>query len=323
MVTLLDMLDQQDPEKRRKMAWEKALQDLGTAGHPMSISPLGILYRTYRDGPAALGQMWETIKTPGDIAAGKKPATVEDAAKFALDVGLLGLTGTAPKGALRANIGRNQRAFHVSPRADVDFKFSEARVGSGEGGAAFGWGANLTDNPAAVKWYKDNLGGRVFNTELPPGKYLEWNAPIGDAALAQKFGYTGKPVVKWGETGSGRLVVDMGGSARVLGKISKDGNAYIVTHRGKEIGVFGSKERAQAALETIGEPNIDLGVMTGQDLYMGLEKRLGSKKAASKALSEMGIKGMKVPADYAGSTAKNTHDYVIFSPEGLEMKGVE
>lgn len=101
MVGILDIMRQQDPKERARMGYDMTLQDLGTPGHPLSMTPMGILYRAATEGPGVLQGMWDTFKTPGDVAMGRKPATVEDAARFALDVGLTSAPVPAPKGALR------------------------------------------------------------------------------------------------------------------------------------------------------------------------------------------------------------------------------
>lgn len=79
--------------------------------NPMAHTPPGILARAVEGAPAMLEGMWNTFTTPGDILMGKKPATIEDAAKFALDVGLIGFGGSAPKGALRSGGARNAKGL--------------------------------------------------------------------------------------------------------------------------------------------------------------------------------------------------------------------
>lgn len=64
-------------------------------------------------------------------------------------------------------------------------------------------------------------------------------------------------------------------------------------------------------------------LLRGSDLYHKLENKFGSSKAASRALSEAGIPGIKY-AD-AGSrdpgTSRKTHNYVIFDPKHINIIG--
>lgn len=79
----------------------------------------------------------------------------------ALDWGLLGAAGTAPKGALRSGPARNEKgftAYHGSPH-DFD-RFSMGKIGTGEGKQAEGFGLYFAENPRVAEKYRENLSSR-------------------------------------------------------------------------------------------------------------------------------------------------------------------
>lgn len=138
-----DVTAEEDPRKRLGKVIEKMMTDAGTMGHPLSSTPPGMIYRAVKDGPAMMKGMWNTFTTPGDILAGKKKATVEDAAKFALDVGIGGgAFGTAPKGALRTFAGRNAKTADMAALAKAE-AMEKAGVGRDEIWKSTGWGKGV------------------------------------------------------------------------------------------------------------------------------------------------------------------------------------
>ena len=72
-------------------------------------------------------------------------------------------------------------------------------------------------------------------------------------------------------------------------------------------------------VETIYPSRVD-GKVRGQDLYDELSSMLGSKKAASKLLSDAGFVGIKYPAGTIfGGAKKGDTNYVIFKPEDMKI----
>lgn len=143
MAYLGDLMEEEDPRKRLAMTINKMVTDAGTVGHPLAMTPPGIAYRAAKDGPGMLKGLWNTFTTPGDILAGKKKATVGDAAKFALDVGIGGgAFGTAPKGALRTFAGRNAKTADLAALAKAE-AMEKAGVGRDEIWRATGWGRGV------------------------------------------------------------------------------------------------------------------------------------------------------------------------------------
>ena len=59
--------------------------------------------------------------------------------------------------------------------------------------------------------------------------------------------------------------------------------------------------------------------VTGQALYKGMERVLGSDKAASEALANLGIKGIKYLDGGSRTAGEGTHNYVIFSGDDVAI----
>ncbi len=64
--------------------------------------------------------------------------------------------------------------------------------------------------------------------------------------------------------------------------------------------------------------------MTGADAYVKLSRKLGGDKAASLALADEGVKGLKyLDANSRGAAVEKTHNFVIFRDEDVEVVGVQ
>jgi hypothetical protein len=64
--------------------------------------------------------------------------------------------------------------------------------------------------------------------------------------------------------------------------------------------------------------------MTGADAYVKLSRKLGGDKAASLALADEGVKGLKyLDANSRGAAVEKTHNFVIFRDEDVEVAGVQ
>jgi hypothetical protein len=160
--------------------WVSGYDELG---NPIYTTPMGDTYGTKiepRRGDPILDALgWEDTKTPRGIprnalglvaealwsgveapanALRGEPVTYGDAWGTALDWGLLGAAGTAPKGALRAGPARDQKgftAYHGSPH-DFD-RFSMDKIGTGEGAQAYGHGLYFAQNEGVASQYRSLL----------------------------------------------------------------------------------------------------------------------------------------------------------------------
>ena len=89
-----------------------------------------------------------------------------------------------------------------------------------------------------------------------------------------------------------------------------------------------STDLAQAQRKAKGMGNVKVSSepvdMTGAQAYTKLSRKLGGDKAASLALADEGVKGLKyLDANSRGAAGEKTHNFVIFRDEDVEVAGVQ
>ena len=110
--------------------------------------------------------------------------------------------------------GAMTKALHGSaPGKPVFDKFSKEFIGSGEGGAARGWGIYATDVPDVANTYRrlDSADpGNLYHLTLHPNKqkenWLEWDMPVPKEqiqAIQRQFQKEGLPVPVFSNTSTG------------------------------------------------------------------------------------------------------------------------
>jgi hypothetical protein len=260
------------------------------------------------------------------------------------------MTGRGLKGGVHVNTGEDvklQRAWHGTPHRGID-KFSTDKVGTGEGAQAYGWGLYFASKREVAEWYRENLTGR------DNGKRLEiqgTHTPAQQEAanlFADYFAdsdYENFADVDRGQLdGWATIAQDDGVSAAVVDAlrsldVSKlrepTGQVYEVEIPEDTDMLLWDKPVPDETLRKVAEASVARGLIgdvdealdlleqvdrRGELLYMGLSEQLGSDRAASQFLYDLGIKGIKYLDGNSRDGKGSTYNYVIFSGDDVAVK---
>lgn len=217
----------------------------------------------------------------------------------------------------------DQPAYHGTPH-EVD-RFSLQKIGSGEGNQAFGWGLYFASQRDIAEWYRKTLTGV---DKVPGGK-------AADEMLRKTKGDRVEAV---------RLLKRKGDEQAVefMRRGHSRGNLYEV-HVPEESELLDydkplsqQPDNVKAALRPVleqvyrGDPNdksndvsayvermLASGSNKGKDLYRDLVNDLGSERAASEALLEAGIPGLRYADGATRGRDDATHNYVIWDESAV------
>jgi len=235
-------------------------------------------------------------------------------------------------------------AFHGSPSKPFD-KFSLSKIGTGEGNQAFGHGLYFTDSKQVANIYRSTLSKIDHVYEIDGKKIdimdLDWADRNAVEALAKPGAY-GTP-----EVYIARLE-DQGVSQENINKITKSFERFRdrVNYR-EEVGgttfkvdlkpkqedyllwdkpLSEQSPKVREALKDVIEsvkkinPGVDEGQLKGQGIYnLYTEYRGGSQPAASEALLDRGIRGIKYLDRASRDKGEGTHNFVIFDDFDIEI----
>jgi len=245
---------------------------------------------------------------------------------------VVGMLGDAAK-AGRKGI----KAYHGSP-ADFD-KFSDEFIGTGEGAQAYGYGHYLAENPQVGKSYRDKLSPRKPVDEADVSFDVEnyFGDDIAEHAAdrAEYMSQGDKGVYYHFDDGSRGYIDDAG---EFIAEGVPQGKFYEVSvdadlgelldwdkpfnqqpeYVQKKLRENLPKEvrsRIAAAQQSFGAEK----VKGGDIINSILADHYGSQKKVSKALNDMGIKGIKYSDGASRAAEGGTKNYVVFDPEIIKI----
>lgn len=254
--------------------------------------------------------------------------------------------GDRTKALQSANKAFFQSAYHGSPH--IFDKFSLDAIGSGEGAQAFGWGLYFAGRKEIAQHYKQSLRqidtGAFDRGGIPPSQwrsaemfarqtdpkfpeqaardFAAWNNRDDADALtpvfAEAMANTGRlyqvdipedneyllwdaPLSEQPETVK-RAIEKLKGEDKDVEDLTDD---ELVAALGGLERTFGDKEK------------------TGQGLYKELSALKGSDKAASLALLDAGIAGIKYLDGGSRSAGDGSYNYVVFDDNAVSIKAYE
>ena len=237
--------------------------------------------------------------------------------------------------------------YHGTPH-EFD-EFSTEKIGTGEGAQAYGHGLYFADNQDVAKSYKDTLTRKSAQTKgAMPEALREYYTP---GRVVQEYGgydrvisfneqtdrnYWSVNVQAVKQTPDGTWIDAPGerprnhSTAPSLAKLKEagivsmpEGNLYGVTLNADKHELLNwnesVKDQSPEVYREIKELLPDMFVFGYEDhsglaAYNALAFRLGSPEAASKALSETGIKGIEYK-----NGARNGFNYVIFNDKNIKI----
>ncbi|MCL2872588.1 MAG: hypothetical protein FWF41_06390 [Betaproteobacteria bacterium] len=235
----------------------------------------------------------------------------------------------------------HQRAWHGSPHEF--YRFMLAHIGTGEGAQAYGWGMYFAGNKEIADYYRKSLSRWRAEDEqrlyTEAKNYAEDTIHYSDGDEKEAV----KGLLKdadfrrhsWGDETGARMVEQ---AARWIeeGKPdfvpSKEGKLYEVNIPEDHELLDWDKplaeqpENARTAIQPLiaqlkkSSPGFDTDTATGKGFYLAYSKhRGGNDEAASKALNEAGVKGIRYLDGFSRRKGEGSHNYVIFDDKSIEM----
>src|SRR5574343_143940 len=231
----------------------------------------------------------------------------------------------------------DQRAYHGTPYRGID-KFSTDNIGTGEGNQAFGWGLYFAGKKEVADYYSKTLGessvaydGKTLSedsTDYTAAELL-W-AQQGDKAGAKDDagGFENAKAIRAAIDRMDFAKIQRGGQLYEV-EIPEDSDMLIfdkpITSQPDKVKQIlkasGLWKELKENLSDYASPSNTRGKLKGENIYAVLAWKLGSEKAASQRLQELGIPGMKYPGGTISGVKSVGHNYVIFSGESVEKTG--
>jgi hypothetical protein len=229
--------------------------------------------------------------------------------------------------------------YHGSPHT-FD-KFDHAKMGTGEGAQAYGWGTYVADSPDVAKTYArvvDKGGGWKVN-EIPGVAKLDaWkNLPekeqadvtaayfnrgeYGAKAKLSELGFLGENLDSGVAKSAREIYHDFDKALKPEGSLYSvdlpDPHTEMMLDWDKPLSDE-LKSKLSPLIDSTKKsaPGLRVDEMTGGDFYRAYSAHRGGNQAgASQALNELGIPGIKYLDGTSRSAGAGTRNYVIFDPE--------
>ncbi len=214
----------------------------------------------------------------------------------------------ATKGEVLNTDALDQPAYHGTHQRGIE-QFTTQKIGTGEGAQAYGWGMYFAQSKDIAEFYREAITqakgvrqGQTYQVEVPEDSdLLDYDAKLKDQP--EKV----------------RAALEKAGVPTEQVEVRSNAD-------GKVLGTFptmGAARRAITSKNMDGKPKTVPNVSTGKDVYEALSKKLGSDEAASRALNDAGIPGLRfLDAGSRGAQAKGkSHNYVIFDDSAVRKTG--
>ena len=241
------------------------------------------------------------LNIPGQFHQGLNTALGGYAAREPLTIGAGLLTAgmavaPGPKGPKPAGI----RAYHGSPH-NFD-RFSMDKIGTGEGGQAFGHGLYFAEHEDVAKSYRDTLAaghpGHMYevNIKADPADFIDWDKPISQ------------------HPDKVRTAIH-----NVLApKVERGSHAWRVTVGGDSVGITRTKWGAnQLARKMQNAPK--WSDQLSADSVPQLLSKFKDRSLMSSQLREAGIPGIRYLDQGSRAGGEGTRNFVVFDDSLIEI----
>lgn len=240
-----------------------------------------------------------------------------------------------------------QPAYHGTPH--LFEKFSTDHIGSGEGNQAFGWGLYFAGKKQVAEWYRASLSEPVY--EYYEGDRLLSGAEENAARILLDQEYR-SDALEWlgqlrkssfadqkylDETEAAINSLNLEGlreakqekTGRLFEVEIPDDNDLLDWEKPIEKQPKAVKDALKAAgiikefksnLSDFASPQNTRGIGRGENVYSFLSWKLGSDKAASERLREIGIPGHRYPAGTIANATGGGHNYVIYDDTRVSVR---
>jgi hypothetical protein len=296
--------------------------------------------------PAQPGEGWNqgvrdtlhgmTIGPVQDAAKALQGGMTDDEAQnFAFGAAL----GLIPMSRGLKPVQKGIRAYHGSPH-DFD-RFDMSKIGTGEGAQAYGHGLYFADNPEVAASYKQALSRRNIDVSVDGTPVKSWGSTIDDmqakdwqfAKLLDEYGRVGGPIENYVRDASNWYR----GNKPMEDALARFQDRVKSTHtpgRMYEVNINAHPDQfldwdkplnSQAAAAGIaqnpaGKWLLEQGNATGKEGYHYVTGNLSKDPvAATNALREAGIPGIKYLDQGSRTAGEGSRNYVVFDDKLISI----
>lgn len=231
----------------------------------------------------------------------------------------------------------DQVAYHGTPYRGID-KFSTDKIGTGEGNQAFGWGLYFAGKKEVADYYSKTLGDSAvaYDGKTLPEDSADYTAAEllwaqqGDKAGAKDDaeGFENVKAIRAAIDRMDFAKVKRGGQLYEV-DIPEDSDMLAfdkpITSQPDNVKKIlkdsGLWKELKDNLSDFSSPQNTRGKLNGENIYAYLAWKLGSEKAASEKLLELGVPGLKYPGGTIAGVKKVGYNYVIFSGDSVKKTG--
>jgi diguanylate cyclase (GGDEF)-like protein len=290
------------------------------------------------------GQTPATLRTALQKALGKPFQTLERTGRIRIVQSVADL----PK-AIRDEAARFQKVFHGSPHHGIEQTgFKLQKIGTGEGNQAYGWGLYFAGKRGIAEAYRKALSaGGGLEVEDVAARALQGAGGSYPKAIAElkarvdNLNYRRRVLPETtgtqapGETTLERALAMLRRGDKVGGQVYRadvpDDSELLDWDKPLSGQPAGVQEKVYAVIDAHGmrdfreawQQSLDKKIgelsrdevgrgSTGGELYRALTKRTGSARAASKALDDAGIPGLRYLDGNSRSEGEGSYNYVIW-----------
>lgn len=239
--------------------------------------------------------------------------------------------------------GPGFKVYHGSPHS-FD-RFDLGKIGTGEGAQAYGHGLYFADNERVAQSYRDALSnptydGQPYDSNDPAHRagYYIWQLNRGDrqAALAQIDRETAEMQQKMVDRPQSARIYQDGldrhaqlkdhiESGAPVADVSAPGHMYEVNVDADPAHFLDwdkPRDQLSSPVQAFAQKNTPQAwenAADGSSLYHGMAKELGSHAAASEAMAQAGIPGIRYLDGGSRADGSGTSNHVIFDPATIDI----
>ena len=237
----------------------------------------------------------------------------------------------------------NQPAYHGSPH-EFD-RFTTAKMGTGEGHQAFGWGLYFAGRKEVAAWYRDTISRnrrdadpelqaawKALATQLKSDDYLGFNtAAQAVSALRShpdwrdRWESLNPDVLQSALDAYQKLAKELAGKIYTV-EIPDDAQYLLWDKplRAQPPEVRSAVEAVLAAnpeaAKLLGaDPDHPVDGTLGEGFYQTLSQALGGDEAASRALAAAGVSGIKYLDGTSRGSGDGSYNYVVFDESAIRI----
>lgn len=230
-----------------------------------------------------------------------------------------------------------QAVYHGTPHDWEGGKASLAKIGTGEGAQAYGWGLYFAGRKEIAEHYRDVLTANQKKNQARVDAWARYDDAVARFERAEKIERTPFQQSEWDQFEKKQnqdFLAELKAKAEYYGSRPTDGRLYTVDIPEDNEFLLWDKplseqpEKVRAALLNVyddADPASDDydANEQGQSVYLRIQSMEGSARAASRLLHNAGIAGIKYLDGGSRKDGRGSFNYVVFDDSRIKTLAVE